>query len=489
MSCSCCDESYNQCARKQVSCAKCDFDACKTCVRRFVLSTTANRHCMNNDCKVQWSQQFLCFNLNSSFVNGPYKQYISELLVQNEIAKLADSMAAADKQKQITQINTEQSENYKQIQDLLRHVTTIEEQQMALSTKKRKIRRETPASSQHFIMQCRSNDCRGFIGEDYSCGICCNNFCKDCLEAVDDGGEGKHSCNEDDVKSAEFIRSDTKGCPKCGVRIHKIDGCAQIWCTICQVAFDYNSGQIESINIHNPHFNQWMANQQSGAPPRDPEDIVCGGLVNYRIFRKSVLKSIRLLAISRGETFDISTVTFGEARNIMTLDNDMRNIYKSIAYVNNDLLYDARTTVRIQSDNEDLRVHYILKQISQDEMSTAVYKRKREVDFATDLMHVYETISAVGVEMINDLHMHCLDSNLSDMDDNSRNTATITQFENYAIYCANKVTEYYNFVGPINSQLKMISATYGRKVAHFLQNGAIGSVRGKISDIDPARII
>jgi hypothetical protein len=406
---------------------------------------------------------------------------VSEILLQNEIAKLADSMAAADKERQITQINTEQSDNYKQIQNLLRHITTIEEQQLTLSTRIYKIRHETPADSAHFIMQCRSNDCRGFIGEDYSCSICANSFCKDCLEAVDDGGEGKHACNEDDVKSAEFIRSDTKGCPKCGVRIHKIDGCAQIWCTNCQVAFDYESGQIESINIHNPHFNQWMAQQLDGAPPRDPEDIVCGGLVNWRIFRKSVLKALRLLAISRGETFDILSQA-GEARNIMTLDNDMRNVYKSIAHVNNDLLYDARTTVRSQSNNEDLRVHYILKQISQDEMSTAVYKRKREVDFSTDLMHVYETISAVGVEMINDLHMHYLDSNLSN------ENSTITKFENYAIYCSNKVTEYYNFVEAINSQLKMISATYGRKVVHFLQNGEIGSVRGKISDVNKHQI-
>ena len=77
----------------------------------------------------------------------------------------------------------------------------------------------TPAVQ--FIRACPNNDCRGFLSTRYKCGVCGIKTCSHCLEIKKEN----HKCNEDDLKSAEVIRRDTKPCPSCGTCISKIEGC------------------------------------------------------------------------------------------------------------------------------------------------------------------------------------------------------------------------------------------------------------------------
>ena len=39
--------------------------------------------------------------------------------------------------------------------------------------------------------------------------------------------------------------------------ISKIDGCNQMWCTQCHVAFDWKTGAIQN-SVHNPHYFEWL---------------------------------------------------------------------------------------------------------------------------------------------------------------------------------------------------------------------------------------
>ena len=49
----------------------------------------------------------------------------------------------------------------------------------------------TEDSSRNFIRMCPSEECRGFIDEDYKCGLCKQTFCKKCNEKI----EENHKCN------------------------------------------------------------------------------------------------------------------------------------------------------------------------------------------------------------------------------------------------------------------------------------------------------
>ena len=78
----------------------------------------------------------------------------------------------------------------------------------------------------------------------------------------EEGNFLEHVCNEDDVKSAEMIKKETRNCPKCAVPIFKTEGCDQMWCTECHTAFSWRTGLVVTGVVHNPHFYAW---QNSGA--------------------------------------------------------------------------------------------------------------------------------------------------------------------------------------------------------------------------------
>lgn len=81
---------------------------------------------------------------------------------------------------------------------------------------------------------------------------CQRQHCCDCGEAVDGG---VHSCREHDALTfAEVVRT-TQTCPSCRSMVHKTGGCDQMFCTRCNTAFSYRSGErVTEGPIHNPHF-------------------------------------------------------------------------------------------------------------------------------------------------------------------------------------------------------------------------------------------
>jgi len=101
------------------------------------------------------------------------------------------------------------------------------------------------------ICKCLNIECKGYImSNNYKCGMCNMEICDKChLEITN-----KHECNDNDIESVNLIKSDTKPCPVCFVRIHKYEGCDQAYCTQCRTAFSYNTGKIERGRIHNPHY-------------------------------------------------------------------------------------------------------------------------------------------------------------------------------------------------------------------------------------------
>ena len=73
MTCSICCESFNKSLNSKIVCPipNCHFEACKTCVRTYLLSTTNDPHCMN--CKNQWDHKFLVESLNKSYIENDYR--------------------------------------------------------------------------------------------------------------------------------------------------------------------------------------------------------------------------------------------------------------------------------------------------------------------------------------------------------------------------------------------------------------------------------
>ena len=112
------------------------------------------------------------------------------------------------------------------------------------------------ADKNEFVFKCSNGDCKGLVDTNYICRICRKKYCKDCFQMLDSNVE--HVCDKNDIECAKEILSSTKACPNCGVRIFKISGCSQMFCTNCHVGFDWNTNKIIKSNFHNPHRLAWL---------------------------------------------------------------------------------------------------------------------------------------------------------------------------------------------------------------------------------------
>ena len=139
------------------------------------------------------------------------------------------------------------------------------------------------AARREFVMRCPADTCRGFLSSAHKCGTCAKWACAKCLECIGEEKTTAHTCKPESVESAKMIQKETRPCPKCGVRIFKIDGCDQMWCTQdgCNTAFSWNTGHVVTGIVHNPHYYEWL--RRTGAQARETGDIPCGGVPGFRL--------------------------------------------------------------------------------------------------------------------------------------------------------------------------------------------------------------
>ena len=88
MSCPICISNYNKALRSKVICCHCQYDACKTCVRQYLIQTTHDAHCMN--CRKKWDLEFLKNNLNANYVTSEYKEHRANILTDRVISQVEE---------------------------------------------------------------------------------------------------------------------------------------------------------------------------------------------------------------------------------------------------------------------------------------------------------------------------------------------------------------------------------------------------------------
>jgi hypothetical protein len=144
MNCGICIENYNGSVRKEVCCEKCEYKACKTCVRQYVLQEEGK--CMN--CREKWSKEFMILNLGKTWMNTDYKKKIATEMANQSIANKEKNIRGA--------MIYEALRNQKEVNEHLE---------------------EEP--NDKFIMPCQNGKCRGMLKEmlinnnkEYYCELC-----------------------------------------------------------------------------------------------------------------------------------------------------------------------------------------------------------------------------------------------------------------------------------------------------------------------------
>ena len=134
-------------------------------------------------------------------------------------------------------------------------------------------------------------------------------------------------------------------------------------------------------------------------------------------------------------------------------DTYLSNIHRIVNHITNHDLPRFRQRVRELEDNRILRVEYINKKRSKEDLAMAVYRNDIQRKKTIDILQINELLSVVGIENFTNLY-------------NSKDTGIqfLEQVEKF-------VQDYRNLVIYTNHEMKLVSITYSHSVMIINEEG------------------
>jgi hypothetical protein len=409
--------------------------------------------CMNDQCGTTWTRRFLTENFGSSYVNGKYKKMIDLNRVDRVIAKNAQFMEDAQRYKVMRQLEIKKQEANEKLVRLKKELyqlhcdfdrlynenlmdmsnerdkelTIVREKVLKtreekyrtmgeLSNYTRKYRRAKWTFEQRkstdtdggekviYQKSCPKPDCKGFLSQKGICGMCKIHVCSKCnvTKGITEEEITTHTCKKEDIESVEAIRKETKPCPRCGTRIHKLSGCDQMWCPYCQdkygegTTFSWRTGKIERGRIHNPHYIDYMRNRKANL--REVGDVHCGGLPQIWLFDQT------LQSREYGGKYN-GNVSLEMRRRVM-------NIVRRVSEINQYVVNPLREKLRHQNIHRMTQIKHIVGEIDDRKFRLAISKTEKKVEKDQEILDIFEVVVAVLTEKINQVYNEPSDLNI-----------------------------------------------------------------------------
>jgi len=242
---------------------------------------------------------------------------------------------------------------------------------------------------------CSNESCNGMLkyGNDL-CGICDHITCNKCLESykkvkdLDGESDEKHICTEDNVKTAQLIKKDTKYCPKCNFGITKLSGCDVMFCTQCTVSFNWKTMEILTKNLHNPHYIEYL---RRNGTVRERDNMANNCVANPTID-------------------DFDTHRFINIRNFTEVVRIFKpyasiiekgvNAIQYILHIGDQNTSFANKIRRYEEYNRSVRINFLLSKITREVFDITVSRNCYEIRYLTQKHQIVSTIFEVATELI-----------------------------------------------------------------------------------------
>lgn len=401
--CPICIEKYNKSKRKKIICNFCDYIACRSCYESYILQQVEPK-CMN--CFKNFSREYLTAFFTKVWINTDYKKHRENQLFNLEKAMLPATQPIVEKL--IEDDRTRQTlQELRELLSRTRFEIRVNENKL--------FEKSTAPEKRIFIKKCPNQNCRGFLSTQWKCNLCGIKTCKECNECIEREGEheSEHKCDPLTVETNKLICSDSKPCPSCGEMIFKIDGCDQMYCTLCHTAFNWKTGRIETGAIHNPHYFEWLRVTNQVIPDNIEIEIRCGREIDHHFVR------------------------FGRINNMCD---------ESLKLCRNLLHFRQIEVPRFRPDhfldNQDLRIKYLRNNINENEFKCALQIREKIFQKKTDIYNLFgmlvQCITEILYRYCDDCKTHRLQADYSKYFDEFLN---LLQYVNI---CLDKISKTYD---------------------------------------------
>lgn len=431
--CPICTEKYSV-RHKRLTCPySCGGEACMTCHVRYLQDATTDFHCMK--CRREWTLRFMRTHFSDKQLQTLYKQYQKVLLARDEI-HLPQAQQVIEDEHEIAELE-------RTVYRLEHEIRRAKEKQVDLRAgRRRKLERKQKEGPP---VKCPTADCRGYLKRSI-CGVCQKRYCLKCMQQVgrpaqrrkkqkfeqkqaeDDAGDSRssdsssdsedetkevapqaasvvadpvlsalkdHVCRPEDLANMEYLRANSKMCPKCGVWTSRTEGCDQMWCISCHAAWNWSTGQEVQGVIHNPHFFEWQRRTQ-GNVERNPLDVMCGGLPFAFPHRQ----------------FD-DALWLNRVLRMVNEINDQR------------ILRPPR-----EPTNLDVQVKYLRKKIHREAWSHTIFRRHKLFKFQEQFFHIHQMFYLAATDILQRRYNNIIDA-----------AAARTELENLRLYYNRELLE------------------------------------------------
>lgn len=399
------EETYR--TGNKISCIKCNYSSCTHCTKRYLLESPNEARCMN--CKHTWTRDFLVQNFTKIFINKDYRKHREEMLFEREKSFIPNTMIIINKENEIKELHRQKEQLRKEYDEKIYNLD-VKIWNLENSSNKKEVNK--------FMKKCRVTGCLGYLSSKWKCGICETYTCKDCHviigKKISNHNENivlpSHECKQEDIKTIKLLNKDCKNCPKCNVPIFKIDGCNQMWCVECKTAFSWRTGEIITGHFHNPHYYEWLRENNNGVIAREPGDNPC--FISHRTLLNHIMK----IFIRKNQKNNNESISY---QSIMNDNNNYKFNNYNIKYILSFLCDLHRYSVHINDINieqinrtclindEDklfnhnlyIRKSYLKKYTNEEDFKKEIQKKEKKIFKLIDRKQIYETFINVVNEI------------------------------------------------------------------------------------------
>lgn len=395
-SCPICVEKFSKTSRKSVVCPypQCEFEACLSCVKSFALQSINDIACMK--CRRPWSSEFVDMHLSYTWRYTTYKKHRQLVLMDRERAMLPATQPVVERNIALKKAQEELNALLDEIARL--RAVAVDMHRNIQNPDAIKV---SNGAVHRVLCGCSKADCKGFVYTNGICGLCDTRICKECREPLTSDSEQDHECNADTLATTKLLSKDSRPCPGCAALVYKIDGCSQMFCTQCHISYDWKTGeQVRNGPLHNPHYYEWLRTSTGREPPREQGDVPpCGAAGGAGRLPEpwTLSRHLQMCGFVTGRVANPAAAT----NPVRHLDQngawllDMMRQANHLLYVEIPRYRRTQNQGRNQNnarpqDNEDLRVKYLMNELTEEKFKTMLVAREKRRERDTEVYQVLD---------------------------------------------------------------------------------------------------
>ena len=442
--CAVCFDTFNKSSRAPTKCPYCETQICRTCLQTYLLNDISDTpQCVNPDCGHGFTREFLDGETTKSFRFHTYKEHREKVLSDREKSRLPATQDDASEYRlaskvfkegvdKLTVLRQDVSALQREI-DIMerklyraRHVIDTYGRTRLVQLQETGTQETNSVQRQAFIKPCPAEECKGFLSTAWKCGLCDQWTCPECGELKGPNRDIEHTCDPNKVLTAQMLAREAKSCPKCGVQICKIEGCDQMWCTVCNTGFNWRTGKLASGPVHNPHYFEYLRKQ--GLNPANVQMPV--GNCDYEMDR-NVTNALGSVPYSRRHL---------TAQNINKDDQYLLEIWRLMREAQDP--YANRNEPDFNETFRQMRVRYMVGELSEDDWKTALQRAEKDSYFQIAKNQVKEVFINASRDLIRQV-----------LEPGCNKVEIRRQVEELVHYC--------------NTSYKAVSTRFNRKTPHI----------------------